>query len=97
MIILYIFSVTEIPYDKCNFIANHIIKRCIRLINDPRFDSFILLIIVFSSLGLIIESYGEFAFLDYAELTMNIIFILEMVIKVIALGFIIGDNRYLDD
>merc|ERR1711871_792049 len=77
-----------------------------KLINHPRFDQFILFLIAFSSVLLAIDepylktdcNWVNSSFVDTLQVLDKIIvvlFVLEMVCKVIALGFVFGKDAYL--
>merc|ERR1711871_1827506 len=77
-----------------------------KLINHPRFDQFILLLIAVSSVLLAIDepylktdcNWVNSSFVDTLKVLDKIIvilFVLEMVCKVIALGFVFGKDAYL--
>merc|ERR1711871_251075 len=77
-----------------------------KLINHPRFDQFILLLIAVSSVLLAIDepylktdcNWVNSSFVDtlkVLDLIIVILFVLEMVCKVIALGFVFGKDAYL--
>jgi hypothetical protein len=75
------------------------------------FDNFILFVIVISSIKLVIDTYFDadpvtysegaeknfVIFLDVIDLIFNAIFIFEMIVKVISLGFVLDFNSYLRD
>ena len=44
-----------------------------------------------------VETYGHFDFLYYMNLIINSIFIFEMSVKIISLGFLFDENTYLRD
>ena len=54
-------------------------------------------VIILSSLNLVVETYGDFEFLYYINLIINSIFIFEMSVKIISLGFLFDENTYLRD
>lgn len=65
---------------------------------NPRFDNFILGVIVISSLKLVVDTYTDLgAVSEGLDLSFNIIFTLEAVFKIIAYGFVIDENSYLTD
>merc|ERR1711871_1743265 len=77
-----------------------------KLINHPRFDQFLLFLIAFSSVLLAIDepylktdcNWVNSSFVDTLKVLDKIIvilFVLEMVCKVIALGFVFGKDAYL--
>ena len=74
---------------------------CMKLINHSLFDKFILFIIILSTLRLIMDTFlGGYSiafFFDICDLIFNIIFLLEAVIKMIALGLAFDEGSYLRD
>ena len=74
---------------------------CMKLINHPLFDKFILFIIILSTARLIIDTFlGGYTialFFDVCDTVFNIIFLLEAIMKIIALGFVFDDSSYLRD
>jgi hypothetical protein len=74
---------------------------CMNLIKWKRFDQFILLIIVISTLRLIIatfiRSYEATVAYDILDVIFTFIFIFEMVLKIISLGFALDEGSYLSD
>ena len=74
---------------------------CMKLINKKWFDIFILMIIVFSSIRLIIDTFlnGYFFVLifDLSDCLFNLIFLLEASLKILALGFGLEEGSYLRD
>ncbi|CAF3991388.1 unnamed protein product, partial [Adineta steineri] len=81
--------------------SNRLRKRCQRLIKQKTFDYFILFLITINCITLAMErpsisptSY-ERKFLNYSNYIFAIIFIVEMMIKVIASGLIVGRDTYL--
>lgn len=79
--------------------------RCklIKLANDKRFDNIILLVICLSTVRLIVETFtnSEFTiitnFYDFFDLSFNLIFIFECLIKILSMGFIMNKGTYLRD
>ena len=76
---------------------------CIWLIKQPWFDHFIMTIILFNSCALayerpdICEGSGERIALEICGHIFNVIFLAEMIIKVIALSFISAQQAYIKD
>ena len=74
---------------------------CMKLINHPLFDKFILFIIILSTVRLILDTFLSgyiFAVVfDICDTFFNIIFLFEAVIKIIALGFAFDEGSYLRD
>ena len=74
---------------------------CMKLINHALFDKFILFIIILSTVRLIMDTflggYSMVFLFDICDCCFNIIFLLEAVIKIIALGFAFEEGSYLRD
>jgi hypothetical protein len=74
---------------------------CIDLITLKSFDNIILLMILLSTLRLIIGTFieGELStiILDAVDVFFIFIFLFEMVMKIISLGFVMGEGTYLKD
>ena len=74
---------------------------CLKLMNNKWFDRFILLMILASTLRLILDTiiagYYSVLIFDISDAVFNIIFLLEAVIKIIALGFVMDEGSYLRD
>ena len=74
---------------------------CMKLINKKAFDKFILLIIILSTLRLILDTfisgYLPTIIFDIADLVFTLIFLLEAIIKIIALGLALDEGSYLRD
>ena len=74
---------------------------CMKLINNKWFDRFILLMIIFSTARLIIDTFlsGYYFVLifDFIDVFFNLIFLLEAIIKICALGFALDEGSYLSD
>ena len=74
---------------------------CMKLINHPLFDKFILFIIILSTARLIMDTflggYSIALLFDICDTVFNVIFLLEAVIKIIALGFVSDESSYLRD
>ena len=75
--------------------------QCMKLINHPLFDKFILFIIILSTARLILDTflsgYLIAVVFDISDTFFNIIFLFEAVIKIIALGFAFDEGSYLRD
>ena len=74
---------------------------CMKLINNKWFDRFILIIILLSTARLVADTfvkgyYFVFSF-EIVDAIFNIIFLLEAVFKISALGFIVDEGSYLRD
>ena len=74
---------------------------CMKLITNKWFDRFILLIILLSTARLIVDTFLRgFTFVlifDIVDAIFNIIFLLEAVFKIIAMGIAIDEGSYLRD
>ena len=76
-------------------------KFCIHLIQNPWFDKAILLLICISSIFLALDepSLSENSmlkqFLVVADIVITILFCIEMIVKIIAMGLIVHDGSYL--
>ena len=82
--------------------SNCFLRRlCITIVAHKWFDRFIMFLILISSILLCLDEPGLDSksnlaqFLYYADIIITILFTIEMVIKIIALGFIGHDNAYL--
>merc|ERR550534_2056663 len=78
-------------------------RLCMRLIADPWFDRFVLLLIIANSFILAIQNHRagteawEYQLLNDTELGFLTLFGLELVVKVIAMGFCMDPRSYLRD
>ena len=74
---------------------------CMKIISSKPFDVFILILILLSTLrlilGTIINGYQFVFIFDIIDLCFNIIFTIEMILKVIALGLVMDEGSYLRD
>ena len=74
---------------------------CMKLINDKWFDRFILIIILLSTARLVADTFVRGYFFVFAfeivDAIFNIIFLLEAVFKISALGFVLDEGSYLRD
>ena len=74
---------------------------CMQLINHSLFDKFILLIIILSTVRLILDTFlGGYLMaliFDICDTVFNLIFLIEAIIKIIALGFAFDEGSYLRD
>eukprot|EP00602_Paraphysomonas_sp_CaronLab_P008605 CAMPEP_0185034492 /NCGR_PEP_ID=MMETSP1103-20130426/24443_1 /TAXON_ID=36769 /ORGANISM="Paraphysomonas bandaiensis, Strain Caron Lab Isolate" /LENGTH=1644 /DNA_ID=CAMNT_0027571169 /DNA_START=197 /DNA_END=5132 /DNA_ORIENTATION=+ len=84
------------------FGPTNIVRRCCaHVVADKRFDQVILVLIIISSIVLAVDNpllnpeSNLARVLSVLDITLTMIFTAEMVIKVIALGFILGDGAYL--
>ena len=74
---------------------------CMKLINNKWFEKFIFLMIIFSTARLILDTFlSGYLFsliFDFVDTFLNIIFLLEAIIKICALGFALDEGSYLRD
>ncbi len=74
---------------------------CMLIIGNKKFDSIILIMILLSTARLIldtfIDGYVSVLIFDLADVFFNIIFLIECILKVIALGFVMDEGSYLRD
>ena len=74
---------------------------CMKLINNKWFERFIFLMIIFSSIRLVLDTFlngYQFAqIFDYTDTFLNSIFLIEAIIKICALGFALDEGSYLTD
>ena len=74
---------------------------CMLLISNKHFDRFILIMILLSTVRLIldtfIDGYVSVLIFDLADVFFNVIFLLECLAKVFALGFVLDEGSYLTD
>jgi hypothetical protein len=74
---------------------------CMGLITWKRFDQLIMVVILVSTLRLMLDTFIDGALsssaFDIADIIFTMIFICEMVLKVISLGFIMDEGSYLRD
>jgi len=74
---------------------------CMKLITNKWFDRFILLIILLSTARLIVDTFLRgytFVFIfDIVDAIFNIIFLLEAVFKIVAMGIALDEGSYLRD
>ena len=72
-----------------------------KLINNKWFERFIFLMIIFSSIRLIIDTflsgYKYSLIFEYIDTFLNLIFLFEAIIKICALGFALDEGSYLTD
>lgn len=80
---------------------NPVRRKCSAVVTNPGFDRFTLVLIGISSVALAVDNplrdpdSGVSAVLDYAEVVLTVLFSLEMVLKVLANGFICMPGAYL--
>ena len=74
---------------------------CMKLVSNKKFEWFILALIILSTLrlviGTIVKGYTVGLAFDIIDLVFNFIFTLEMIFKVIALGFVMDEGSYIRD
>ena len=74
---------------------------CMKLITNKWFDNFILSIIILSTIRLIVDTFiSGYTFVllfDISDSIFNIIFLIEAIIKIIAMGFVFDEGTYLRD
>ena len=74
---------------------------CIKLMTNKWFDRFILLMILLSTVRLILDTiisgYVSVLVFDIVDAFFNLIFFLEALIKICALGFVLDEGSYLRD
>jgi hypothetical protein len=81
--------------------TNRVRVYCMGLITWKRFDQFIMVIILISTLRLMLDTFIDSSVsstvFDILDIIFTMIFISEMVLKVISLGFIMDEGSYLHD
>ena len=74
---------------------------CMKMINNKWFERFIFLMIIFSSIRLVIDTlvsgYQFSLIFDFIDTFFNVIFLIEALIKIVALGFALDEGSYLTD
>ena len=74
---------------------------CMLLISNKHFDRVILIMILLSTVRLIldtfIDGYVSVLIFDLADVFFNVIFLLECLAKIFALGFVLDEGSYLTD
>jgi voltage-dependent calcium channel L type alpha-1D len=74
---------------------------CAHLISNKKFDQIVLILIVISSISLVLDNpldnphAIEAKILSWFDLILTLLFSFEMIIKIIALGFLFGESAYL--
>ena len=74
-----------------------------RIVGDDLFEYFIIFLILFSMVTLAMDHPGldvnspDKEFINICDIVFTVLFTIEMVMKVIALGFVLGDKAYLKD
>jgi hypothetical protein len=83
----------------CCTVTNPIRQRVISIVLNPWFDRFILMVIIANCIFLALDDPGEEQNADQfiAELIFLIIFTIEMILKVLAMGFALKQHSYLRD
>jgi len=82
--------------------TNPIRIACVTIVHSKKFDNFILMLIVLSTLRLILDTFFETSpittiLFDSCDVFFNFFFYLEFVLKVLGEGFIWQDGTYLTD
>ena len=81
--------------------TSHFRMFCLKLMSNKWFDRFILFMILASTLRLILDTiisgYESVLTFDILDAVFNILFLLEALIKIIALGFVMDEGSYLRD
>jgi len=74
---------------------------CMDIVTLKKFDNFILLMILLSTLRLIIDTFiaGSLATIifDMVDIFFTFVFLAEMILKIVSLGFVFGQGTYLKD
>ena len=74
---------------------------CMNVINNIWFENFILCIIILSSIRLVVDTfisgYTFVVLFDISDSVFNIIFLIEALIKIIAMGLVFDEGTYLRD
>jgi hypothetical protein len=74
---------------------------CMKIINKKWFDIFILLIIILSTIRLVVDTFiNGYTFVllfDISDLIFNIIFLVEALFKIVAMGLTFYEGSYLED
>ena len=82
---------------------NWLRRRLVAIVSTSYFDNAILFVIFFNCLVVtmerpsLAEGSGERQFIDIATTVINVIFLVEAIVKIVALGFFLGDDAYLKD
>ena len=81
--------------------TSHFRMFCLKLMSNKWFDRFILFMILASTLRLILDTiisgYESVLTFDILDAVFNTLFLLEALIKIIALGFVMDEGSYLRD
>ena len=74
---------------------------CMRIINNKLFEYFIFLMIIFSTARLIIDTFTHGYIIslifDFIDTFLNLVFLVEAIIKICAMGFALDEGSYLRD
>lgn len=101
-IINSVFKDNECEFSLCIFSQTNKFRLwCMDIITLKKFDNFILLMILLSTLRLIIDTFisgqmGDVIF-DSIDIFFTFVFLFEMILKIVSLGFVIGNGTYLKD
>ncbi len=101
-VINYIFRSNECEYSLYIFSQKSSVRLFFKnLVSLKKFDSFILIMILLSTITLIIDTFlsgASFAMVfDIIDIFFTIVFLFEMVAKIISLGFALDEGSYLKD
>mmetsp|Transcript_12403 Transcript_12403/g.1856 ORF Transcript_12403/g.1856 Transcript_12403/m.1856 type:complete len:100 (+) Transcript_12403:113-412(+) len=82
----------------CCTVTNPFRQKVIGIVLNPWFDRFILLVILANCITMAMSDPNETVeWIEIAELVYLVIFTIEMILKVIAMGFVTKANSYLRD
>ena len=74
---------------------------CMKMINNKWFERFIFLMTIFSSVRLVIDTFVNgytFSYIfDFVDTFFNVVFLVEAIMKICALGFALDEGSYLSD
>ena len=74
---------------------------CMKIATHKKFDAFILVMILLSTARLILDTfiagYTSVLVFDMCDLFFNVVFLFEMIVKIIALGFVLDEGSYVRD
>ncbi len=78
---------------------------CYKVINHGQFENFVMVLIVFSSFKLVFDTYTNnmtaedpvIIYSSYFDLIFQILFTIEMCLKIVSFGFCMDDNSYLTE
>jgi len=96
------FSSNECEYSVFLFAQTSKIRHfCKNIVSNKQFDAFILYMILLSTLRLIIDTFlnGDTSAIifDMIDIFFTMVFLFEMIFKIIALGFVLDEGSYLKD